>query len=84
MDTQSIQPSEGEFRVRTTFNPSNDSIIDQIKQKGADLINLVDSLQPKDESDKRNCASLGRLKSLAMTEIESGTSWAFKAATTFK
>lgn len=81
---ESILQSEGEFRVRTSFNPANDSIIDQIKQKGADLINLVDSLQPADETDKRKCASLGRLKSLAMTEIESGTSWAVKAATVFK
>ncbi len=83
MNNTQVQ-TEGEFRVRTTFNPSNDSIIDQIKQKGADLINLIDSLQPKDLEDKRNCASMGRLKSLAMTEIESGTSWAVKAATTFK
>lgn len=33
----------GEKRVRTTFNPDNNGKVDQVKQKSAELINIVDS-----------------------------------------
>lgn len=61
----------GEQRVRTAFNPSQDGIVDQIKQKTAELINLCEELKDKDP----------RLASLAMTEYESAGMWAVKAAT---
>lgn len=61
----------GEKRVRTEFNPSKDSIVDQIKQKSAELINLCEGLKEKD----------GRLASLAQTSYEEGAMWAVKAAT---
>lgn len=61
----------GESRVRTTFNPSHDSIVDQIKQKTAELINLCEELKDKD----------GRLASLAQTSYEEAAMWAVKAAT---
>lgn len=61
----------GEQRVRTEFNPSNDSLVDQIKQKTAELINLCEDLKSKD----------GRLASLAQTEYETAAMWAVKAAT---
>lgn len=61
----------GEQRVRTQFNPSDNSIVDKIKQKTAELINLVEELKAKD----------GRLASLAQTEYESAAMWAVKAAT---
>lgn len=61
----------GEQRVRTQFNPSQDSVVDQIKQKTAELINLVETLKDKD----------GRLASLAQTSYEEAAMWAVKAAT---
>lgn len=61
----------GESRVRTTFNPSHDSIVYQIKQKTAELINLCEELKDKD----------GRLASLAQTSYEEAAMWAVKAAT---
>lgn len=61
----------GEQRVRTQFNPSQDSTVDQIKQKTAELINLVETLKEKD----------GRLVSLALTSYEEAAMWAVKAAT---
>ena len=67
MEDQSI----GEQRVRTKFNPSADSVVDQIKQKTAELINLCEELKAKD----------GRLASLAQTEYETAAMWAVKAAT---
>jgi hypothetical protein len=63
--------SIGEDRVRVTFNPSADSIVDQIKQQSAKLIDLCETLKPLD----------GRLASLAQTSYEEAAMWAVKAAT---
>ena len=63
--------SVGEHRVRVTFNPSENSIVDQIKQKTAELINMCEQLKNKD----------ARLASLAQTEYENAAMWAVKAAT---
>ena len=63
--------SIGEQRVRAEFNPSKDGIVDQIKQKTAELINLCEDLKAKD----------GRLASLAQTGYEDAAMWAVKAAT---
>lgn len=73
--------SEGEFRVRTNFNASGSSLVDTIKKAGADFINLVNGMSLSKELTPREQASLGRLKSLALTDIESATQWAVKAAT---
>lgn len=61
----------GESRVRIDFNVSNSSIVDDIKTKSAELINLCESLKEKD----------GRLASLAQTSYEEAAMWAVKAAT---
>lgn len=61
----------GELRVRTTFNPSASGIVDLIKQKSAELIDLCEDLKKKD----------ARLASLAQTCFEEGAMWGVKAAT---
>jgi hypothetical protein len=61
----------GEMRVRTEFNPSKDSLVDQLKQKSAELIDLCETLKTKD----------ARLASLAQTGYEEAAMWAVKAAT---
>jgi len=61
----------GEQRVRTDFNVSRSSVVDEIKQKSAELINLCETLKAKD----------GRLASLAQTSYEEAAMWAVKAAT---
>jgi hypothetical protein len=72
MDNVNQPPlSLGEQRVRTSFNPSNDGLIDKIKQKSAELINLCEDLKAKD----------ARLASLAQTNYEDAAMWAVKAAT---
>ncbi len=58
-------------RVRTSFNVSGDSVVDQIKHKTAELIDLVETVKTKD----------GRLASLAQTTYEEAAMWAVKAAT---
>ena len=66
--------SLGEQRVRVEFNPSKDGLVDQLKQKTAELINLVNSIEQKNSEH-------GRVKSLAMTSYEEAAMWAVKAAT---
>lgn len=61
----------GENRMRTQFNPSNESIVDQLKQKSAELIDLCESLKNKD----------GRLCALAQTHFELAGMLAVKLAT---
>lgn len=61
----------GELRVRTDFNVSGDNNVDEIKQKAAELINLVEGLKENDP----------RLAALAMTSFEEAAMWAVKLAT---
>jgi hypothetical protein len=61
----------GEARVRITFNPSADGVVDIIKNKSAELIDLCEELKSKDP----------RLASLAQTTFEEAAMWAVKAAT---
>lgn len=71
METTQQTLTLGENRVRTTFNPSQNDVVSQIKQKSAELINLCETLKEKD----------GRLASLAQTTYEEAAMWAVKAAT---
>jgi len=61
----------GESRVRTTFNPSQQSDVDTIKQMSAQLIDICETLKSKDP----------RLAALAQTAFEEAAMWAVKAAT---
>ena len=61
----------GENRVRVTFNPNNNNLVDEIKQKSAQLIDFCEELKQKDP----------RLASLAQTAYEEAAMWAVKAAT---
>lgn len=64
----------GEQRVHAEFNPDKNELVDQIKNKSAELINLINSI-PNNAGDgeKRRC------QSIAMTEIETGCMYAVKA-----
>jgi hypothetical protein len=66
--------SIGAQRVRESFNPSKDSVVDKIKRYTADLIDLCEDLKHLDP----------RLASLAQTSYEEAAMWAVKAATTQK
>lgn len=68
---QEKAPTTGEFRVRTKFNPDNHSVVDQIKQKTAELIDLCEALKGQDS----------RLAEKAMDGYEDAAMWAVKAAT---
>jgi hypothetical protein len=64
--------SLGQDRVRVKFNPSDDSVVNQIKQKSAELIDLCETIKSKDP----------RLAALAQTHYEDAAMWAVKLATT--
>jgi hypothetical protein len=66
--------SIGARRVRESFNPSKDNLVDKIKRYTADLIDLCEDLKHLDP----------RLAAIAQTEYESAAMWAVKAATTKK
>lgn len=75
----------GEQRVRVEFNPAKDGLVDQIKQKSAELINLCTQIalayMEKNEQVSVTPGELGRLVSLASTSYEEAAMWAVKAAT---
>lgn len=80
----------GEKRVRISFNINNDSIVDKIKQKSADLIDFLNAVK-NDEVSKTyektpqelqdQSGEKLRLISLAQTKYEEAAMWAVKAAT---
>ena len=74
--------SLGAHRVRESFNPSADSVVDKIKRQTADLIDLCEGLR----SDRNPVieAEQNRLVALAQTAYEEAAMWAVKAATTPK
>ncbi|MTH34136.1 hypothetical protein GL279_05915 [Paracoccus limosus] len=71
--------TKGEFRVGISFNPSASGLVNDIKRKAADLIDLIDSISSDRDSERGNEA--GRLKALAQTAVEEAAMWAVKAAT---
>lgn len=73
--------SLGEDRVRTKFNPSADSVVDQIKQKTAELIDLCEAI---DQVKIPDGGERTRLVRLAQTSYEEAAMWAVKAATSAK
>ena len=70
-ETVETPKTVGEQRVRTDFNTDGSEVVDQIKRKAAELIDIAETLKEKDP----------RLASLAQTSFEEGAMWAVKAAT---
>lgn len=71
--------SLGARRVRESFNPSKDNMVDKIKRYTADLIDLCEELK-----DDVNGGEQNRHAALAQTAYEEAAMWAVKAATTGK
>jgi hypothetical protein len=68
--------SIGEDRVRTKFNPSANGVVDQLKQKTAELIDLCEMLPGRSIDPE-----VARLIALAQTSYEEAAMYAVKAAT---
>lgn len=68
--------SIGQYRVGLDFNPSGNSVVQEIKERTAELIDLcmlIGEGNPNPEAV--------RLCALAMTHYEDAAMWAVKAAT---
>lgn len=84
-----MSKSLGESRVRTEFNPAKSGLVEDLKQKSAELINLINTIKPTvDEFGKAGNQDVlnllqekSRLVSLAQTAYEEAAMWAVKAAT---
>lgn len=76
--------TKGEYRVGVSFNPSNNPLVDEIKQKSADLIDAIGYISVPEGLDPDTVATvmeIQRLKALAQTCVEEAAMWAVKAAT---
>ena len=69
--------SLGEDRVRVKFNPSATDLVYQIKQKSAELIDLIQAIEVETAEQERCIA-------IAQERYEEAAMWAVKAATAGK
>jgi hypothetical protein len=67
----------GQKRVKAEFNPAKNDLVDQIKNKSAELIDLIEQMRIDSKTGEKQ-----RLILLAQTEIEIGAMWAVKACFT--
>ena len=83
---EDLHLTRGGRLVRLAFNPNTPDSdvfaqVDALKSIAARFINMVDEIEVP--ADNREIAGeIGRLKSLAVTQIETASMWAVKAATT--
>ncbi len=69
----------GQKRVSLNFNPSGDDIVDQIKTKSSELIDLCESMKAVGDHDAKLNAEKNRLITLAQTNFEIASMFAVKA-----
>lgn len=67
----------GQKRVKAEFNPAKNDLVDQIKNKSAELIDLIEQMRIDSKTGEKQ-----RLIALAQTEIEIGAMLAVKACFT--
>lgn len=72
-----MEKTLGQKRVKADFNPANNGVVDQIKNKCAKLIDLLETLRTEGSSSEQN-----RVISIAQTEIESASHFGVKACFT--
>lgn len=69
----------GQRRVKAEFNPAKDGVVDQIKNKSAELIDLIEKMKnasPAASGEKH------RIMALAQTKVETGCMYAVKSVFT--
>jgi hypothetical protein len=79
-----MEQTLGQKRVKAEFNPAKNDLVDQIKNKSAELIDLIETMRGQKTEDNQYHISgeKHRLISLAQTEIEVASMWAVKACFT--
>lgn len=69
-----MEQTLGQKRVKADFNPAKNDTVDQIKNKAAELIDLVETLRTEDCTSEKH-----RLISLSQTALEEAALWGVKA-----
>jgi hypothetical protein len=65
-----------------SFNPSNNPLVDEIKSKSAELIDLCNKMTADAHNNHHaDRGEIARCCALAMTHYEDAAMWAVKAAT---
>ena len=73
----------GQKRVKAEFNPAKNDLVDQITNKSAELIDLIESMKNFDEDGATSMThEKFRLIEKAELEIETGCMYAVKACFT--
>jgi hypothetical protein len=70
------QMTFGEKACGVTFNPSNDDMVQKLKQAFADLVDTCDTLRLKSDNPEEK-----RMLSLAITDLQTAQMWSVKAVT---
>ncbi len=71
-----METTIGQRRVKAEFNPAKNEMVDQLKNKSALLIDMLESMKSGASGEKL------RLLSIAQTEIETACMYAVKACFT--
>lgn len=69
----------GQKRVKAEFNPAKNDLVDQIKNKSAELIDLCEQMRVPGSIGQKFNGEKHRLISIAQTEIETACMYAVKA-----
>lgn len=78
MEKEEVRQTRGQKIVRQDFNPGQSIEVSDIKDLAAKMIDYLDRLNPDGVEDP---AEFGRLKALAITNLEVAAMWAVKAVT---
>ena len=76
MNNQSL----GQKRVKAEFNPAKNDVVDQIKNKSAELIDLIETM--RGDGKAMISGEKARVISIAQTEVETACMYAVKACFT--
>lgn len=69
----------GQKRVKADFNPDKNEIVDQIKNRSAELIDLIEGMRSAGSQEEKVSGERHRLIAIAQTEIETACMYAVKA-----
>lgn len=72
-----MEQTLGQKRVKAEFNPAKNGTVDQIKNKAAELIDILDSMRESESSGEKQ-----RIISIAQTQIETAAMYGVKACFT--
>lgn len=75
METQTL----GQRRVKAEFNPAKNDLVSQIKNKSAELIDLLESMRSAGTQAEKASGEKHRIISLAQTNIETACMYGVKA-----